>query len=135
MQELTFETLIAVFEQMFGPVLFWALVVAVIVITAAYVYVLVRDRRISMHKFLWAQISMPVGAILAIWFVFASTDSRLADMGGPIDMIMLLAIAFFGAIGFAVLVYTVQSLISPPAKKKNVPMPSAGTSKHQAHSS
>ncbi|MFV9474255.1 DUF5368 domain-containing protein [Advenella sp. RU8] len=118
MQELTVETLIAVFEQMFGPVLFWVLVAAVIVITVAYVYVLIRDRSISMHKFLWAQVSMPIGAILAIWFVFASTDSRLADIGGPVDIIMLLAIGFFGAVGFAVLVYTAQALISPPSKER-----------------
>lgn len=118
MQELTLETLIAVFEQMFGPVLFWVLVVAAFIISAAYIYVLIRDRRVSVRKFLWAQVTMPFGALLAICFVMFSTDSRLADLGGPIDWIVLLAIAVVGAIGSAILVYTAQSLIRSPASKQ-----------------
>lgn len=119
MQELTIETMLAVFEQMFGPVLFWVLLIACIVVTVAYAYVLIRDRAISMHKFLWAQLSMPVGAIVAVWIVMASTDSGFRDLGGPIDMIILLGIAVLGAIGCAILVYTLQSLIRPPLKKSD----------------
>lgn len=54
MKELTFSTLIAVFEEMFGPGLFWAMVIVAFAITAAYVYVLARDRALSMRKFLLA---------------------------------------------------------------------------------
>jgi hypothetical protein len=32
-------------------------------------------------------------------------------MGGPIDAIVLLGVAVLGAIGLAILVYTVQSLV------------------------
>ncbi len=73
MKELTFETLIAVFEEVFGRWLFWAMVAAV-------------------------------------WFVLFMTHSRIADMGGPIDAVILLLIAAVGAVGAAVLVYTLQSL-------------------------
>lgn len=118
MQELTFGTLLAVFEQMFGPVLFWVLLIVCVIITAAYVYVLVRDRAISARKFLWAQVSMPFGALIAIWIVMKSTDSGLVDLGGPIDYIVLLGIAALGAVGGAILIYTAQSLISPPAHKE-----------------
>lgn len=119
MQELTLKTLIAVFEQMFGPALFWALVVMAFIISVAYVYVLIRDRSISLRKFLWAQVAMPLGAIVAIWLVLVSTDSRLVDLGGPIDLIVLLVIALVGAIGSAILVYTLQSLLWPPVVKKS----------------
>ena len=57
---------------------------------------------------------MPVGAVFAVWFVMAVTHSRLADLGGPIDIIVFLAIAAAGAVGAAILVYTVQSLVAPP---------------------
>lgn len=110
MKELTLETLLAVFEEMFGRGLFWALVVAAVAVTALYLYVLIRDRAMSMRKFLWAQVSMPVGAVAAVLFVFAITDSAFRDIGGPIDVIVLLGIAALGAVGMAILVYTAQSL-------------------------
>ncbi|MEH7827885.1 DUF5368 domain-containing protein [Gemmobacter denitrificans] len=110
MKELTLETLIAVFEEIFGRGLFWTMVVAALIVTAAYVYVLIRDRSMSMRKFLMAQLSMPFGAVAAVLFVQAMTHSHLRDIGGPIDVIVLLGVAVMGAIGAAILVYTAQSL-------------------------
>lgn len=110
MKELTFETLIAVFEEIFGRGLFWAMVLAALVVTGAYLYVLIRDRAMSMRKFLWAQLSMPFGAIAAVLFVQAVTSSHFRDIGGPVDVIVLLGVAALGAVGAAILVYTAQSL-------------------------
>jgi len=110
MKELTLETLIAVFEEMFGRGLFWALVAVAVVVTGLYLYVLIRDRALSMRKFLWAQLSMPVGAVAAVLFVQKITSSGFRDIGGPIDVVVLLGIAALGAIGMAILVYTAQSL-------------------------
>lgn len=111
MQDLTFGMMLAVFEEIFGRGLFWAMVVAAAVITLAYLYVLIRDRAVSWHKFLYAQLSMPVGAVLAVWFVMAMTQSQIRDIGGPVDLIVFLGVAVMGAIGMAVLVYTIQSLL------------------------
>jgi tellurite resistance protein TehA-like permease len=110
MKELTLETLIAVLEEIFGSGLFWAMVAAALVVTALYLFVLFRDRAMSMRKFLVAQLSMPVGAVAAVLFVMQVTDSGLGDIGGPIDVIVLLGVAALGAIGMAILVYTAQSL-------------------------
>lgn len=117
MKDLTFETMLAVFEEMFGRGLFWALVAVAAVVTALYLYVLVRDRAVSWRKFLVAQLSMPAGAVAAVLFVLAITDSHLRDVGGPIDVIVLLGVAALGAVGIAVLVYTVQSLVRPPQRR------------------
>jgi len=114
MQELTFSTMIAVFEEIFGRSLFWAMVVAAIVITLGYLFVLIRDHSVSWRKFLWAQLSMPFGAVAAVWFVMVMTNSSVRDLGGPVDLIVLLGVAVMGAIGAAILVYTVQSLIRRP---------------------
>jgi len=111
MNELTLETMIAVFEEMFGRGLFWVMVAVAGVITVAYIYVLVRDRAMSMRKFLWAQLSMPFGAIAAVLFVQAITDSGFRDIGGPVDLIVLLGVAALGAGGLSILVYTAQSLL------------------------
>ncbi|MFN4153321.1 MAG: DUF5368 domain-containing protein [Paracoccaceae bacterium] len=111
MKQLTLETLIAVWEEMFGRGLFWALVMVAVVVTAAYVFVLLRDRKMSMRKFLLAQLSMPFGAIAAVLFVQGITSSGLRDIGGPVDALVLLAVAAAGAVGLAILVYTAQSLL------------------------
>lgn len=111
MKELKLETLIAVFEEIFGRGLFWTMVAVAALVTLAYLYVLIRDRAVSWRKFLLAQLSMPIGAILAVVFVHFMTDSGFRDVGGPIDLITLLAIAALGAVGMAILVYTAQSLM------------------------
>ncbi|HBS48892.1 MAG TPA: hypothetical protein DEA05_01790 [Rhodobacteraceae bacterium] len=110
MKDITFGTLIAVFEEMFGPALFWAMVAVAAVITVLYIFVLIRDRSVSWRKFLWAQLSMPFGAIAAVLFVQKMTRSSFSDVGGPIDVIVLLGVAAAGAIGLAILVYTLESL-------------------------
>jgi len=113
MKELTLGTLIAVFEEIFGRGLFWAMVIVAAVITLAYFYVLIRDREVSWKKFLWAQLSMPFGAIAAVLFVQFMTNSGFSDIGAPIDVIVLLMVAVAGAIGGAIFVYTVDSLVWP----------------------
>lgn len=110
MKDLTFTTLLAVFEEIFGRGLFRALVVAALLVTLAYVFVLLRDRAMSMRRFLLAQLSMPFGAVAAVVFVLAMTSSHLRDLGGPVDVFVLLGVAVMGAVGAAILVYTAQSL-------------------------
>lgn len=116
MKDLTLTTMIAVFEEIFGTGLFWTMVAAAVLITVAYIYVLFRDRSMSMQKFLLAQLSMPFGAVAAVVFVQMMTNSGFSDIGGPIDIIVLLGVAALGAVGLAVLVYTIQSLMRPPSR-------------------
>lgn len=117
MEEFSFMTILAVFEEIFGRGIFWAMVALAAVITLAYFYVLIRDRSMSMRKFLLAQLSMPLGGVAAVWFVMMMTNSGFRDIGGPIDWLVLLGVFAAGAVGFAILVYVVQSLLrrSSPA--------------------
>ena len=117
MKDLTLQTLFAVWEEMFGKGLFWSMVAVAAVVTLAYLFVLVRDRSVSWRKFLLAQLAMPVGAVAAVVFVFWITKSGMKDIGGAIDLIVLLCIAVAGAVGLAILVYTVQSLLRPPGRE------------------
>ncbi|MCR9089064.1 MAG: DUF5368 domain-containing protein [Rhodobacteraceae bacterium] len=118
MKDLTFSTLVAVFEEVFGRGLFWMMVAAAALITLGYLYVLLRDRAVSWKKFLLAQLSMPVGAVLAVWFVMVMTESHLSDLGGPVDIIVFLAVAAVGAVGMAILVYTLESLLGSTRTKR-----------------
>ena len=116
MESPSFGMFIAVFEEMFGRGLFWLMVIAAAVITVLYLYVLIRDRSVSWRKFLLAQLSMPVGAVAAVLLLWQVTHSGLRDVGGPIDVIVLLGVAAMGAVGMAIAVYTVQSLIRGPVE-------------------
>jgi hypothetical protein len=111
MKDLTFGTLIAVFEEIFGRGLFWAMVGVATLVTLGWLYVLIRDRSLGMRQFLIAQLFMPVGAVLAVWFVMVMTKSHLSDIGGPVDLIVFLGIAAMGAVGAAILVYTIAGLL------------------------
>lgn len=81
-----------------------------LVVTAAYLYVLIRDRSMSMRKFPYAQLCMPIGAIAALLFVWQISSSGRSDIGTPVDVIILLGVAPFGAVGLVILVCTAQSL-------------------------
>lgn len=111
MEEMTFDTILAVFEEMFGPWLFWALVVVAAIITVAFLFVLIRDRNLESRRLVRAELTAPVGAIAAILFVQWITSSGFRDIGGPIDWVVLLLIGLAGAVGLMILVYTALALI------------------------
>lgn len=110
MQELTLGTLIAVFEEMFGTGLWWLMVAVAAGLTLLFFYIMFRDKRFKPRHYLLAQLTSPFGAIAAVWFVMWKTSSSFNDIGGPIDVIVLMAIAAVGAGGTVILAYEVQSI-------------------------
>lgn len=111
MKEMTLSTLLAVFEEIFGTGLFWTLVVAAGLVTAAFLFVLVRERRLVGSWLLRAELAAPVGAIAAILFVLTITNSSFSDLGGPIDVIVMILIGLTGAVGLTILAYIMQALV------------------------
>lgn len=118
MKELTLGTLIAVFEEMFGVWLWWLMVLVAVVTVLMFFYIMFRDKRFMPRHYLWAQLTSPFGAIAAVLFVMWKTSSNFNDIGGPIDVIVLLAIAAAGAAGTVILAYEAQSFMS--RKRKNI---------------
>jgi hypothetical protein len=110
MKELTLSTLLAVFEEIFGTALFWALVVTALIVTLAFVYVLLRDRKLVGSRLLRAELTAPLGAIAAILFVLTITSSGLSDLGGPVDAIVMILIGALGAVGLTILAYVAQAV-------------------------
>lgn len=116
MKELTFSTMLAVFEEVFGVGLFWVMVVLAILGLVAFLFVLMRERRVESARFLRSEIIGLAGGFLAIWFVQTITSSGYSDIGGPIDLIILFLIWLAGAIGTVMAAYTLQGLLQ--SKKK-----------------
>ncbi len=116
MKELTFSTLLAVFEEVFGPTLFWALVALAVLGLIAFLYVLFREKTLASGRFLRSEIVGVIGGFAAIWFVQTMTSSGYGDIGGPIDLIILALIWIAGAVGTVMVAYTIQGLFF--SKKK-----------------
>ncbi len=112
MKELTFGMLIAVLEEVFGAGLFWFLVLAAAALVATFIWMIIRNRQGFSIRFLRAELSAPIGAIAAILFVHFITDSGFSDIGGPVDLIVLIGIGFGGAVASTILVYVLMTLMS-----------------------
>lgn len=111
MKELEIGVLVSVFIEMLGPVLFWLLVVAAVAVTAAFAWVLVRDRGLDSRRLVRAQAVGLLGGVAAILFMQWITNSGFRDIGGPVDLMLVALIFVLGAIGAAILAYTVQAVV------------------------
>ena len=111
MKELTLSTMLAVFEEVFGPALFWMLIGLAILGLVAFLYVLMRERNFASGRFIRSEILGVIGGFAAIWFVQIVTASGYGDIGGPIDLIILALIWIAGAAGTVMVAYTIQGLL------------------------
>lgn len=117
MKELSFSTFLAVFEEMFGREVFWGLVAAAVLVTLVFVVMVVRERRLESRRFLRAELTAPLGAVLAVAFVFWFTNSGPGNIGGPIDWVILAAIAVAGGGGLVMASYVLLGLL--PRRREN----------------
>ncbi len=111
MKELEIGVFVSVFIEMLGPVLFWLLVVAAVAVTAAFVWVLVRDRGLDSRRLVRAQAVGLLGGVAGILFMQWITNSGFRDIGGPVDLMLVALIFVLGAIGAAILAYTIQAVV------------------------
>lgn len=112
MKDLTLGMLLAVFEEIFGAGLFWFLVFAAVALVTVFIWMVMRDRSGFSIRFLRAELSAPIGGIAAILFVHYMTNSGFSDIGGPVDLIVLIGIGLGGAVASTILVYVLMTLMS-----------------------
>jgi hypothetical protein len=113
MEELSLQTLIAVFEEMFGREVFWAMIGVSALAALLFLWVVIRDRGILARRFTRAELLAPVGGAAAVAFVWAMTNSGLRDVGGPIDLLTLAGVFLAGAGGAVVIGYILGGLMAP----------------------
>lgn len=105
MKDLDIAVFIAVFQEMLGGVLLWLLVAGAVLVTLAFAVVLVRERRISTRRLVWAELVGLAGGCASVLFMQAITHSGFSDLGGPIDWLLVLLIFGLGAGGATLLGY------------------------------
>ncbi|MDQ2082779.1 DUF5368 domain-containing protein [Xanthobacteraceae bacterium Astr-EGSB] len=105
MKDLDIAVFISVFQEMLGGLLLWFLVAGAVLVTLAFIAVLVRERQISSRRLVWSELIGIAGGCAAVLFMQAITHSGFSDLGGPIDWLLVLLIFGLGAGGATLLGY------------------------------
>jgi hypothetical protein len=104
MKSVDLATLLAVFQEMLGWTL-WPLLALAALVTLAFLYVLLRDRGLCPRRLVWSEAAGLLGGIAAVLFMQAVTSSGFADIGGPIDWILVATIFLAGLVGGTMAAY------------------------------
>jgi len=105
MKELDPLILIAVFQEMLGPLL-WLLLAVVLVGTVAFLSLLIRERKLLARRLMWSQAVGLFGGVMSLVIMAKVSASGYTDAVGPADWILIAGVFLAGAIGTTILVYT-----------------------------
>lgn len=106
MKELDPWVFLAVFQEMLGPMLWVMLLVAVAAI-AAFVALVVRERRFVSRRLVRAELVGLLGGVVALVIMARVSSSGFTDAGGPADWFLIALVYGIGAVGFTILAYAV----------------------------
>ena len=113
MKELDPMVFVAVFQEMLGWWL-WAILALAMFGLTLFAWAVLRDRGIASRELVRAQLVGVAGGFAALFFMWWITSSSLGDVGGPIDVVLVLAIWTTGFLGLAILSYGLMRMRSAP---------------------
>lgn len=105
MKELDPVVLLAVFQEMLGPVL-WFLLAIIVIGTLAFLALLIRERRVVSRRLMWSELIGLFGGVMSLVIMARVSASGYSDAAGPADWILIAVVFTAGAIGAAVFAYT-----------------------------
>jgi len=109
MQDIDPFVLFKVFQEMLGPVLWMMLVLALFGLLGS-LFLLVRERRIDLHRLVKSEIAGLGGGVLALVIAAHFTVSGFSDAGGPVDWLLVGLIWGTGLAGSTILAYAIYGL-------------------------
>ncbi|MCA1938186.1 DUF5368 domain-containing protein [uncultured Azonexus sp.] len=115
MKELDPLVFLAVFQEMLGPLL-WVMLLVIVVGTAAFIALLLKERTINSRRLVRAELAGLVGGVLALVLMAKVSSSGFTDAGGPADWFLIALVFGLGLAGTAILVYTVLGWRKPAAQ-------------------
>lgn len=107
MKELDPLILLAVFQEMLGPIL-WLLIGIIVLGTLAFLGLLLRERRVLSRRLMWSELIGLFGGALSLSIMARVSASGYSDAAGPADWILIALVFGAGALGSAVLAYTLM---------------------------
>ncbi|PTD97008.1 DUF5368 domain-containing protein [Pseudothauera lacus] len=106
MKELDPWIFLAVFQEMLGPLL-WVLILAAVLGIAAFVAVLLKERKIVSRRLVRAELVGLVGGALALVLMAKVSSSGFTDAGGPADWFLIALVFGVGLAVTTILIYAV----------------------------
>jgi hypothetical protein len=125
MKDLDPTVLIAVFQEMLGP-FFWIGLGAAALVLVLFLWLLLRERGLRAARLAWSELVGLVGGGVAILVMQAVTHSGFADIGGPIDWVLIALIWLAGAVLATLAAYVGLGLIGFPARHARATRSGAG---------
>lgn len=116
MKEMDPLILLAVFQEMLGPLL-WLLLAATLVSTLAFFLLLVRERKVVSRRLMWSEAVGLFGGVMSLVIMAEVSASGYNDAAGPADWILLAAVFTLGAIGTTVVAYTLIGWITAAVRQ------------------
>lgn len=116
MKELDPLILLAVFQEMLGPLL-WVLLAVIILGTLAFLALLIRERKMLARRLVWSQAVGLIGGALSLVTMAKVSASGYTDAAGPADWILIAAVFVAGAIGTTVIVYALLGWIGSAVRQ------------------
>jgi hypothetical protein len=110
MKELDPLILVAVFQEMLGPVL-WLILAIIVVGTVGFLALLWRERKVAAQRLVWSEALGLFGGVMALVIMAEVSSSGYNDAGGPADWVLIAVVFAVGAVGAAVLSYTAMGWI------------------------
>lgn len=104
MKELDIPTLLAVFQEMLGPLL-WLLLFLSIAGTAAFLLLLLREKGLRARRLVRSELAGLGGGVLALVLMARVSSSGFTDAGGPADWFLIALVFGLGLIGTTLLAY------------------------------
>ena len=105
MKELDPFILLAVFQEMLGPLL-WFLLAVVVLGLVAFVALLVREKGLVSRRLVRSEALGIVGGALALVLMAKVSSSGFTDAGGPADWFLIALVFGAGLLGSTILIYT-----------------------------
>lgn len=106
MKDLDLFTLLAVSQEMLGPLL-WIMLIIIIVGTMTFLTLLVYEKRIVANRMILSQFGGFFGGILALVIMAKVSSSGFTDAGGPVDWFLIAMVFGLGFIGTTIILYAI----------------------------
>lgn len=105
MKDLDPFVLLAVFQEMLGPLL-WLLLAVVVLGLVAFVGLLIREKELVSRRLVQSEAAGLLGGVLALVLMAKVSSSGFTDAAGPIDWLLIALVFGLGLVGSTILVYT-----------------------------
>ncbi len=119
MKELDPAIFLAVFQEMLGPLL-WILLLLAVGGIAAFVLVLLRERRIVSGRLVRAELVGLVGGALSLVLMAKVSSSGFTDAGGPADWFLIALVFGIGLAGTTILAYALLGWLAGRDRAQSV---------------